>query len=80
MFCPKLVYVQSKKALIYCTFDKSHINSFILLVFQHVANFRYVANFAFLTLYKIRKESNEKTPVITTSVIFLLILIHLRGI
>ena len=34
----------------YCTFNKSHLNSFILLVFPHVANFRYVANFTFLTL------------------------------
>ena len=39
-----------QKPLIYYTFNKSHHNSFILLVFSHVANFRYVANFTFLTL------------------------------
>ena len=40
-----------QKVLIYHTVNKSHHNSFILLVFSHVANFRYVANFRFLTLY-----------------------------
>ena len=39
-----------QKALIYYTVNKSHHNSFTLLVFSHVANFRYVANFRFLTL------------------------------
>ena len=39
-----------QKALIYYTFIKSHLNSFNLLVIPHVANFRYVANFRFLTL------------------------------
>ena len=44
-------YFSVQKAIIYYTFNKSHHNSFILLVFSHVANFRYVANFRFLTLY-----------------------------
>ena len=43
-------YFSVQKALIYYTVKKSHHNSFILLVFSHVANFRYVANFTFLTL------------------------------
>ena len=43
-------YFSVQKALIYYTFNKSHHNSFILLVLSHVANFRYVANFRFLTL------------------------------
>ena len=42
-------YFSVQKAIIYYTFNKSHHNSFILLVFLHVANFRYVANFRFLT-------------------------------
>ena len=51
MFLSKNWYFSVQKALIYYTFNKSHHNSFILLVFSHVANFRYVANFRFLTLY-----------------------------
>ena len=39
--------------MIYYTFNKSHLNSFILLVFIHVANLRYVANFRFLTLHHV---------------------------
>ena len=50
MFLSKNWYFSIQKALIYYTFNKSHHNSFILLVFLHVANFRYVANFRFLTL------------------------------
>ena len=50
MFLSKNWYFSVKKALIYYTVNKSHHNSFILLVFSHVANFRYVANFRFLTL------------------------------
>ena len=50
MFLSKNWYFSVQKALIYYTFNKSHHNSFILLVFSHVANFRYVANFRFLTL------------------------------
>ena len=50
MFLFKNWYFSVQKALIYYTFNKSHLNSFILLVFPHVANFRYVANFTFLTL------------------------------
>ena len=36
-----------QKTLIYYTLNKSHFNSFILLVFPRVVNFRYVANFRF---------------------------------
>ena len=50
MFLSKNWYFSVQKALIYYTVNKSHHNSFILLVFWHVANFRYVANFRFLTL------------------------------
>ena len=50
MFLSKNWYFSVQKALIYYTFYKSHHDSFILLVFSHVANFRYVANFGFLTL------------------------------
>ena len=50
MFLSHNWYFSVQKALIYYTFNKSHHNSFILLVFSHVANFRYVANFIFLTL------------------------------
>ena len=51
MFLSKNWYFSVQKTLIYYTFNKSHHNSFILLVFSHVANFRYMANFRFLTLY-----------------------------
>ena len=51
MFLSKYWYFSVQKALIYYTVNKSHHNSFILLVFSPVANFRYVANFRFLTLY-----------------------------
>ena len=50
MFLSKKWYFSVQKALIYYIVNKSHHNSFILLVFSHVANFRYVANFRFLTL------------------------------
>ena len=50
MFLSKNWYFLVQKALIYYTVNKSHHNSFILLVFLHVANFRYVATFRFLTL------------------------------
>ena len=50
MFLSQNWYFPVQKALIYYTFNKSHHNSFILLVFSHVANFRCVANFTFLTL------------------------------
>ena len=50
MFLSQNWYFSVQKALIYYTLNKSHHNSFILLVFSHVANFRYVANFTFLTL------------------------------
>ena len=51
MLCLKTLYILVQIALIYYTFNKSHVNSFILLVFPHVANFKYVAKFGFLTLY-----------------------------
>ena len=50
MFLSKNWYFSVQKALIYYTVNKSHHNSFILLVFSHVANFGYVANFRFVTL------------------------------
>ena len=50
MFLSKNWYFSVQKALIYYTVNKSRHNSFILLVFSLVANFRYVANFRFLTL------------------------------
>ena len=50
MFLSQNWYFSVHKGLIYYTVNKSHHNSFILLVFSHVANFRYVANFTFLTL------------------------------
>ena len=50
MFLSKNWYFSVQKALIYYIVNKSHHNSFILLVFLHVVNFRYVANFRFLTL------------------------------
>ena len=51
MFLSKNWYFSVQKALIYYTVNKSRLNSFILLVFSHVANFRYVMNFRFLTLF-----------------------------
>ena len=51
MFLSKNWYFSVQKAFIYYIFNKSRHNSFILLVFLHVVNFRYVANFRFLTLY-----------------------------
>ena len=54
MFLSKNWYFSVQKALIYYTVNKSHHNSFILIVFSHVANFRYVANFTFLTLQKVQ--------------------------
>ena len=55
MFLSQNWYFSVQKALIYYTLNKSHHNSFILLVFSHVANFRYVANFTFLTLLMCRR-------------------------
>ena len=54
MFLSKNCYFSVQKALIYYTVNKSHHNSFILLVFSHVVNFRYVANFRFLTLQPVK--------------------------
>ena len=63
-----------QKALIYYTFNKSHHNSYILLVFSHVANFRYVANFRFLTLHILVNAKSMHTMVgksqITTLLLF----------
>ena len=49
-FVLNLVFFLVQKALTFYTCYKSLLNLFILLVFPHVANFRYVANFRFLTL------------------------------
>ena len=51
MFLSKNWYFSVQKALIYYTFNKSHHNSFILLVFSHVATFRYVGILDFLFYY-----------------------------
>ena len=40
----------AQRVLIYHKFKESLLSSFIWLVFPHVANFRYVENFRFLTL------------------------------
>ena len=42
MFLSHNWYFSVQKALIYYTFNKSHHNSFILLAFSHVANFRFL--------------------------------------
>ena len=63
MFLSKNWYFSVQKALIYYTFNKSHHNSFILLVFSHVANFRYVANFRFLTLVNLNKDNLLETLI-----------------
>ena len=59
-------YFSVQKALIYYTVNKSHHNSFILLVFLHVANFRYVANFRFLTLmvYVTNTDGKERNKIL----------------
>ena len=59
MFLSKNWYFLVQKALIYYTVNKSHHNSFILLVFSHVANFRYVANFRFLTLQVAKSQPGK---------------------
>ena len=61
MFLSKNWYFSVQKALIYYTLNKSHHSSFILLVFSHVENFRYVPNFTFLTL------SNSLQQLLKTS-------------
>ena len=61
MFLSKNWYFSVQKALIYYTVNKSHHNSFILLVFSPVANFRYVANFRFLTLYRVNNRKSNDT-------------------
>ena len=63
MFSSKNWYFSVQKALIYYTVNKSHHNSFILLVFSRVANFRYVANFRFLTLEDICLVSHDTDQV-----------------
>ena len=60
MFLSQNWYFSVQKVLIYYTFNKSHHNSFILLVFSHVANFRYVANFTFLTLQTLEMVADRK--------------------
>ena len=63
MFLSKNWYFSVQTALIYYTVNKSHHNSFILLVFSHVANFRYVANFRFLTL-QIERGCRQGDPIV----------------
>ena len=73
MFLSKNWYFSVQKVLIYYTVNKSHHNSFILLVFSHVANFRYVANFRLLTLY------TEDAPILITKshlLIVMALLVH----
>ena len=55
----------SSESLIYYTLNKSHLNSFILLVFPHVANLKYVANFTFLTLllYVVTQDIENKNII-----------------
>ena len=53
LFLSKNWHFSVQKALNYYTFNKSHHNSYILIVFSHVANFRYVANIRFLTLVNV---------------------------
>ena len=65
MFLSKNWYFSVQKALIYYTFNKSHHNSFILLVFSHVANFRYVANFRFLTLHVVPSVADTIEPLVS---------------
>ena len=69
MFLSKNWYFSVQKTLIYYTLNKSHHNSFILLVFSHVANFRYVANFTFLTIptYHIAAKEFFKIRIISSS-------------
>ena len=65
MFLSKNWYFSVQKVLIYYTVHKSHQNSFILLVFSHVANFRYAASFTFLTLTSRDNGTNSvKTLVV----------------
>ena len=45
MFLSRNWYFSVQKALIYYTFNKSHHNSFILVVFSHVANFQICGEF-----------------------------------
>ena len=75
MFLSKNWYFSVQKALTYYTVNKSHHNSFILLVFSQVVNFRYVANFRFLTLIEfphiqiwIRAVKSSKTSKLLTMV------------
>ena len=65
MFLSKNWYFSVQKALIYYTVNKSHHNSFILLVFSPVANFRYVANFRFLTLSLLSRLKDRSILMMT---------------
>ena len=70
MFLSKNWYFSVQKALIYYTVNKSHHNSFILLVFLHVANFRYVANFRFLTLMILKFNKFNMDDKLTLTLVF----------
>ena len=77
MFLSKNWYFSVQKALIYYTVNKSHHNSFILLVFSHVANFRYVANFRFLTLIvKTASGLNISEKIFCTEIINYVFYLH----
>ena len=64
MILSKNWYFSVQKASIYYTINKSHQNSFILLVFSHVANFTYVANFRFLTLQPFQYLFHTASPAL----------------
>ena len=49
-------YFSVQKALIYYTFNKSQHNSFILLVFSHVANFRFLTLLFILVLLELYNQ------------------------
>ena len=51
MFLSKNWYFSVPKALIYYTFNKPHHNSFILLVFSRVANFRFLLYLFYLNYF-----------------------------
>ena len=77
MFLSKNWYFLVQKALIYYTVNKSHQNSFILLVFSHVVNFRYVANFRFLTLKSFANRFLVQSKFSGCSLMFSPFLAHL---
>ena len=59
----------SRRYLVYYTFNKFHLNSFNLLVISNVTNFRYVANFRFLTLISFVIDSNHMMNMDTLKIL-----------